>query len=137
MTTDFLREFANHKLFGGGDLVVKCYEKELAESLREQDPKSTEFTKQFKEAEEHNKNLANEVKFPDYKKKMHTGAVYHSQLLPTKEITRILQELSGSSTISMSGLLDSFPNTSSEESQQSQQQAQILQPTYGTPSSSK
>lgn len=74
---------------------------------------------------------------------MHTGAVYASRLLPTKEITQLLQnyqETFGSSEISMTGLLDNLPNTILEENQQQEQTAQILQPTnqpYGIPGSSK
>ncbi|CAG8477957.1 5226_t:CDS:2 [Scutellospora calospora] len=51
---------------------------------------NTEFTKQLQEAEEYNKNLSDSIKYPDLTKKKHSGAVYHSRLLPTREITRIL-----------------------------------------------
>src|SRR5205085_1294924 len=38
----------------------------------------------------YNQNLSDEIKYPDYQKKIHQGAVYTSRLLPTKEITQLL-----------------------------------------------
>jgi hypothetical protein len=90
--------------------------------LRNWEKGNKEFIQQFQVAEEYNKVLPEEVKYPDYQKKMHAGAVYTSRLLPTKEITQ---------------LLDSKDLDLNSETEQ---QAQILQPTnlpYGTPGSSK
>jgi hypothetical protein len=36
--------------------------------------------------------LLGSIKFPDYKKRLHSGAIYTSRLLPTKEITRLLSQ---------------------------------------------
>ncbi|CAG8733091.1 6530_t:CDS:2, partial [Racocetra persica] len=52
--------------------------------------KDAEFKIQLQEAEEYNKTLSDEVKFPQYQ--IHHGASYHSKLLPTKEISRLLQD---------------------------------------------
>ncbi|CAG8483767.1 27585_t:CDS:1, partial [Racocetra persica] len=49
----------------------------------------TEFTRQLQSVEEYNKTLSDEIKFPKYN--VHKGAVYTSRLLPTKEITQLLQ----------------------------------------------
>jgi molecular chaperone DnaK (HSP70) len=43
----------------------------------------------LQKSEDHNRNLALEVRFPNYQ--IHYGAIYHSKLLPTQEITRVLQ----------------------------------------------
>jgi hypothetical protein len=64
---------------------------ELEKTLRNWE-KNTQFQNQLQEAEKYNQSLPNHIKYPDYKKKMHTGAVYTSRLLPTKEITRILSQ---------------------------------------------
>jgi len=70
-------------------------EKTLRRWQEEIDKKeNTEFKTQLQKAEEYNKNLLDEVKFPDYQKKIHSGAIYTSRLLPTKEITTLLQESS-------------------------------------------
>ncbi|WNE40705.1 MAG: Serine/threonine-protein kinase PknD [Mycoplasmataceae bacterium] len=57
------------------------------------------FKKQIKDAEEINKNLSLEVRFPDYQ--IHYGVDYHSKLLPTQRIIQIIQtnNLSTSSTL--------------------------------------
>jgi serine/threonine protein kinase len=91
------------------DLIKRCWDanstkrptaNELEKNLRswKQEVNShyrdTEFKKQLREAEEFNKTLSDDVKFPKYE--IHSGASYHSKLLPTKEITQLLD----------SGLLD-------------------------------
>jgi hypothetical protein len=59
--------------------------------------KDRELIKQLQVAEKHNEKLSDEIKYPKYE--VHKGASYHSKLLPTKEITRLLQQCD-------SGLLD-------------------------------
>ncbi|KLL02911.1 MAG: hypothetical protein MRECE_38c025, partial [Mycoplasmataceae bacterium CE_OT135] len=93
--------------------------KERSDYYYRLEAEDTEFKKQLQAAEEHNKALPDSIKFPDYQKKMHTGAVYHSMLLPTKEITQLLknsqviskqfyksQELYGSAEMSFSEFLN-------------------------------
>ncbi|WNE41375.1 MAG: Serine/threonine-protein kinase PknD [Mycoplasmataceae bacterium] len=53
------------------------------------DKKETEFFKQFKEAEEYNKSLPDEIK--SHKYEVNSGAFYHSKHLPTKEITCLMK----------------------------------------------
>ncbi|KLL02682.1 MAG: hypothetical protein MRECE_53c001 [Mycoplasmataceae bacterium CE_OT135] len=106
----------------------------------------TQFTQQLQEAEEYNKTLPENIKFPDYQKKIHKGATYHSKLLPTKEITQLLQKLKtseqswGSKNIELTLNNLNLDELNIQETQQSEQQALQVQPTnqpYGTPSSSK
>ncbi|CAI2177391.1 3979_t:CDS:2 [Funneliformis geosporum] len=54
---------------------------------------NSEFKKQLLKAEESNEKLSDKIKFPDYQGKKHSGAVYTSRLLPTKEITKLLNKL--------------------------------------------
>jgi chromosome segregation ATPase len=43
----------------------------------------------LRKSEEYNLNLPLEVRFPNYQ--IHYGAIYHSKLLPTKEITQLMR----------------------------------------------
>jgi serine/threonine protein kinase len=52
------------------------------------------FTSQFQEAEEHNKTLPEEIKFPNYQKKIHKGAIYTSRLLSFKSLPQPQNNLS-------------------------------------------
>ncbi|CAG8466262.1 11806_t:CDS:10, partial [Gigaspora margarita] len=88
----------------------------------------TEFAKQLKESEEFNKTLPEEIKYPDYKSKMHAGAVYHSKLINTKEITKQLQKLQVSKPMDNVEILEDYGKTEQEKVQQLQNQlSQIKQ----------
>lgn len=130
------------------DLIKKCWDgdpakrpaaSELERILRSwqgeiNNQSDTEFTEQLQETEEFNRTLLEEVKYPDYKKRKHSEAVYHSRLLPTKEITQILsqsQEVSSTIYLEKSSDLESCAILSVD------QQAFQVQPAYGIPGSSK
>ncbi|KLL02867.1 MAG: hypothetical protein MRECE_40c006 [Mycoplasmataceae bacterium CE_OT135] len=127
--------------------TLRKWQEEIKESssssyqyYREDKKEDTEFKNQLQVAEEFNKTLPDEVKYPKYK--IHKGASYHSKLLPTKEITKILKtlQLNDSKQLNLEIPFELEQLSISEEKQQPEQQAQILQPTnqpYGTPSSSK
>jgi len=137
------------------NLIRRCWDKdpqkrpatnELERTLREwqeeiDSNEDTEFQKQFQEAEEFNKNLLDEIKHPDLTKEIHSGAVYHSKLLPTKEITKILN-ISKDLSLDINDFnLDELNIEETQEEtfaeiKQDQQSFQI-QPAYGTPGSSQ
>src|SRR6266480_3841536 len=51
-----------------------------------------DFIQQLQLDEVYNQTLPDSIKFPDYKKNLHKGAIYTSRLLPTGEITQLLSQ---------------------------------------------
>jgi hypothetical protein len=89
----------------------------------------------------HNRSLSDNIKTLDYKKKMHSGVIYYSRLLPTEEVTKMLsqsrsRQVCEQTTSDMESLRISASNLNAQEDLGSEQTAQILQPPYGTPGSS-
>ncbi|RHZ36414.1 protein kinase domain-containing protein [endosymbiont GvMRE of Glomus versiforme] len=137
------------------DLIKRCWDVDPAQRPTAQEIKrtlqkweeeiskkeSTEFTQQLQEAEEHNKTLPDEIKYPDTTKKKNPGAVYTSRLLPTGEISRLLQKFQSSEQYKVSKEFDinnlNLDELNFQEQEQTSQEAKIIQPTYGTPGSSK
>ncbi|KLL03221.1 MAG: hypothetical protein MRECE_23c007 [Mycoplasmataceae bacterium CE_OT135] len=136
------------------DLIKKCWDanplqrpvaSELAKTLNDwYNGKNAEFNNQCKEFRALSKTTNTSLKY-----KLHPSAIYTSRLLDTKNLPEPRnsqeindqfyksKELCGSSSIDMASLLDNLPNTSLEENQQLEQQDLQIQPTYGTPGSSK
>ncbi|KLL03552.1 MAG: hypothetical protein MRERV_38c014 [Mycoplasmataceae bacterium RV_VA103A] len=125
------------------DLINRCWDidsvkrpsaNELERILRSWES-NAEFKTQLQEAEEHNKTLPEEIKYPKYQ--IHSGASYHSKFIPTKEIIKLLTEqYQASRDLELN--LDNFDESIIQENQsteQPQQQAlQIQSPNYpGSP----
>ncbi|CAH1760407.1 5651_t:CDS:2, partial [Entrophospora sp. SA101] len=72
------------------NLIKRCWDANpMKRPAKVRSRKDTEFYRQYKEIEEYNQKLPEEIKFPKYKS--HKGTVYTSRLLPTSEIANLLQ----------------------------------------------
>ncbi|CAG8754126.1 11463_t:CDS:2 [Gigaspora margarita] len=82
-------EWIAYEDFSNIEYLAEEISKILGDRYNEMEDKSSKFYQQVQEAEEYNKTLPDEIKFPDYR----APPTYHSKHLPTKEITQLLKTL--------------------------------------------